>query len=274
MNYDPYFNNVSLLLHFDGASGSTDFVDNSSKLQVVNYEGSTSLNNTNYKFGSASAYFNSLGSKVYVANSPDFVFGSADFTIECWVYIVTGQAYARIIHFGPFWQSNNAFNLLAIDADYPNKITFARYKLGVSRLCVSTLDIKRDTWYNVAVTRKDGIFRLFINGILESTNSNYVGITIEENTTTTVTVGSAITTSGGEDLIGYVDELRITKGIARYVSNFTVQTESFPNGNYIYTPVSLGVGKSFLFKEEDTWVSYLVKLKLLTCVEQMLYLIL
>ena len=227
--YDPHYANVSLLLHGDGADNGTVFTDNSPSPKTVTAYGNAKTSTAQSKFGGASLYFDGSGDKATAAASADFVFGSDDFTLEGWVYITGGQQYARMMHFGPFWGSNDAFGINALDDVAPRKITFASYKLGSSRLCISTTTVSLNTWYHVAVTRSAGVFRLFLDGVLEATNSSYVGVAIESSSTNTLAIGSATTTSGGEDLAGYIDDVRITKGVARYTATFTPPTEAFPN---------------------------------------------
>ena len=227
--YDPHYANVSLLLHGDGADGSNTFTDNGPSPKTVTAYGNAKTSTAQSKFGGASLYFDGSGDKATAAASADFVFGADDFTLEGWIYITGGQNYARMMHFGPFWGSNDAFGLLAKDADNAGKISFASYKLGASRLCISTTTVSLNTWYHVAVTRSYGVFRLFLNGVLEATNSSHVGVSIDASSTNTLAIGSATTTSGGEDFAGYIDDVRITKGVARYTGNFTPPTEAFPN---------------------------------------------
>ena len=74
-------------------------------------------------------------------------------------------------------------------------------------------------WYHVAVVRNGNTFKLYINGISEATYTN--SATIENSSTNTLALGSSVNTSAEEDFYGYIDDLRITKGIARYTSNFT-----------------------------------------------------
>ena len=246
MPYDPHYSSVSLLLHGDGADGSTTFTDSGPSARTVTAVGNAKVSTTQSKYGGASLYFDGSGDKATAAASADFVFGADDFTLEGWVYITGGQNYARMMHFGGYWSTNDSFGILAKDANNAGKISFASYKLGRSRLCVSTTSVSTNTWYHVAVTRSSGVFRLFVDGVLEATNSSYVGVSIDASVTNTLAIGSATTTSGGEDYGGYIDDVRITKGVARYTATFTPPTEAYPNngpdGNYVIAsaPTPLG----------------------------------
>ena len=226
------YTNTSLLLHFEGENDSATIVDSGATKRVPTDVGSgVKLKTAIRKIGSASCYFPGAGyQRIAYPASDAFVFGAGDFTIRGWCYITGGQSYARMVHFGPFWQSNNAFGINAKDADYPGKLTFASYKLG-QRVLVSTTTIASNTWYHVEVIRAAGVFLLFINGILEATNSSFVGASIDASATNTVAIGGATTESGGESFGGYIDELQIIKGVALHTSSFTPPLEQSPDSS-------------------------------------------
>jgi len=237
---DTHFGNVSLLLHCDGPNNSTSFTDSSATGRAVTAIGDAKISTTQSKFGGAAAYFDGSGDKLTIGASSDLALGAGDFTIEAWFYLTGGQSYARLIHFGPFWGDDSAFGINVKDADFPGKITFSvhRFSYISSRACVSTSNVALNTWNHVAVTRASGVLRLFYNGVLESTNSSHVGIPVDVGATNYLAIGSATTTSGGEDMAGYVDDVRITKGVARYTSSFTLPSAPHPN-----TDMSLALGE-------------------------------
>jgi hypothetical protein len=83
------------------------------------------------------------------------------------------------------------------------------------------------TWYHVAVTRSGNTFKLFRNGVQNGstvTNSNSCPATAS---TGALYVGSDVG-GGFGNWNGYIDDLRITKGYARYTTNFTPPTQAFP----------------------------------------------
>ena len=79
-------------------------------------------------------------------------------------------------------------------------------------------------WYHIAVCRASGSTRMFVNG-------TQVGSTYVDTTTylqTPVFIGSSYL--GTTELLnGYIDDMRVTKGLARYTANFTPPTTAFPN---------------------------------------------
>ena len=82
---DPYWNNVSLLLQFDGTNGSTTFTDSSGLNQTVTPNGGASISTAQSKFG-ASGYFDGVDNYLSVPHSTALNLSSGDFTIELWLY--------------------------------------------------------------------------------------------------------------------------------------------------------------------------------------------
>ena len=77
-----------------------------------------------------------------------------------------------------------------------------------------------NTWYHIAVTRSGNTFKSFINGVVEKTFT--VSGTIYSDTTIPYNIGRSGYSSGGYFYYnGYMDDLRITKGVARYTTTFT-----------------------------------------------------
>ena len=81
-----------------------------------------------------------------------------------------------------------------------------------------------DTWYHVAITRASGTLRHFIDGTQVGSN-----ITATDNVSTSDTLYVGSNQSPGDYWDGYLDELRISKGIARWTSNFTPPSTQYGN---------------------------------------------
>ena len=215
--YDPHYANVSLLLHGDGADNGTVFTDNSPSPKTVTTYGNAKTSTAQSKFGGSSIFFDGNGDYLVSPSNSAFQFGTGDFTIEAWVYIPTGisGSYAAIcdIRSGP---SGNGAVLFKLNSSR---------QLGYygATETNTTATVPLSTWTHVAISRSSGTTRLFISGDLSATvadgdnksiNGCYIG-RVHDN------VHPAFS--------GYIDELRITKGVARYNGNFTPPTEAFPN---------------------------------------------
>lgn len=210
---DPDFASVSLLLHMDGANDSTTFTDSSSSARTVTAVGNAKISTAQSKFGGASGLFDGSGDYCTVTTS---AFGTNDFTIEAWIrpsgfndynYIYDSKTSdADTTGFG--WGFNSAGGLFVYADD--------NFRLQVGT--VST-----NTWTHVALSRSSGTWRHFVNGVVQgltySNSSNF--------TRTFTRIGSVW--FDAYYINGYMDDLRITNGVARYTASFTPPAAAFPN---------------------------------------------
>jgi hypothetical protein len=85
---------------------------------------------------------------------------------------------------------------------------------------LGTITVSLNTWAHIAVTRSGTSLRLFVNGVLDGNVSNS-----QNFTDTNITIGRGVWASS--EFEGYLDDFRVTKGYARYTSNFTPPTSAF-----------------------------------------------
>ena len=212
---DPVFNNVSLLLHGNGTNGSTTITDNSPSPKTVTAVGNAQISTAQSKFGGASIAFDGSGDYLTVLNSSQFNFGVDDFTIEAWFYR-TSTAQFEIASCGNpgadgfFFTSNTS----AINFGTGSAVVLAS----------SSTSLALNVWTHIAVTRSSNVTRLFANVIAGATTTNALN---NLNSTTVFRVGANRAVNAFAT--GYIDEFRITKGVARYTANFTPPTAPFPD---------------------------------------------
>lgn len=213
---DPYFNNVSLLLPFD----SLPFTD--IKGHTVN-NGSTTLTTTSTKFAGA-AVFNGVDSRLEVPGAADLAMGAGDFTQEAWIKISAYPASQCIV-----WtnapQTGTGFRATTLGLNLMSGGN-VRVQSSYDVFLTGVATIPLNTWTHVAFARQGTTMRLFINGVIDTSgtvSNNYTD-------TTEFLVGKAANTGTdtGDTLTGQIEELRVTKGIARYTTNFSVPTAPFP----------------------------------------------
>ena len=212
---DPYFSNVSLLLHGDGANGSTTIVDSSPSPKTVTAVGNAQISTAQSKFGGSSLAFDGSGDYLTVPSSAAFEFGTGDFTIEGW-WRRTADTLGGILDFGlnyggiGIYQQTN-LNVRVAGTDV-----------------ITTLNFSANQFVHLALSRSGTSLRLFYDGAQQgSTVSNSTNLV---NTFGTVAIGAFV--SGGSfypTTAANLDDLRITKGVARYTSNFTPPTQPFPD---------------------------------------------
>lgn len=218
MSGDPYFEKVSLLLHMDGADNGVSFTDVTGKA-VTRY--GTVTKTGIKKFGTASAYSNGVNQLLTVANDDSLNFGTGDFTIECWVYASKSsqvENFPRILTKGNFG-TTGAWNLVYIKST--GELYLDLYAPATTGFLIGTLT--DNTWTHIAATRASGNVSTYLGGVAGTTGSGTVNLS---NTT-----GFAIAAefSANSDFVGYVDDVRLTKGMARYSTTFTPPAEAFPD---------------------------------------------
>lgn len=209
-NIDPFWNNVVLGMHMDGANNGTTFVD--VKQKTISVTGNTRMSTSVVKFGTASAYFDGAGDYLSTAAHNDFNFGTGDFTVEMWVNPSSVTGYQSLVAGG----TGELFIGL-------NGGTFEIGKWQIAGIAGSASIITASTWFHLTVSRASGTLRTFINGVLQHTVSD----TNSWSYTAGPRIGATTTSSNYSYFSGYIDELRITKGVGRYVTNFTPPTRSF-----------------------------------------------
>jgi hypothetical protein len=218
---DPDFASVSLLLPFDGADGSTVFTDESSNNLTITRVGTPVISTTQSKWGGSSAFFNQSGSELTVAWNSVLDF-PGDFTIELYVWLApTPLDNFPIIYERGTGGANHGiiFNYVAVA---PNIVPVFFYGSPRQFVDIAT-SVSAETWYHIAVTRSAGTVRGFAEGVLAASAAVANDFTESAN----LVIGRA-SGSSFNSFRGYIDDLRITKGVARYTANFTPPTGPFP----------------------------------------------
>lgn len=211
---DPHFDKVSLLLHMDGADGSTGFVDSGPKSLALTPTGGVKIDAEKAKWGQ-SARFSALGG-ITTEPSEALGFGSGDYTIEAWVYTNSASG------FGCFFD-NRLSGAIGVAVYIGNSGRAFAIANNNDVIAYSSLQAPLGSWYHLAVTRHSGITRGFVNGVLAATVSDARAFP----STAAARVG--LSNVGAQGFTGYIDDLRVTKGVARYTANFTPPDKPFPN---------------------------------------------
>jgi len=218
--------NTSLLLNYTNAG----IIDNAmqNNLETV---GDVKISTTQNKFGASSLYFDGTGDYCFIRNAQSFLFGSGNFTIELWAYIsetssrkyILGPGTDTASHFDGFgveifgqqlcvWASSNGTSWDMIECDTAGN-------RGATLLSANT-------WYHIAVTRSGNTFRTFVNGVVEKTYTSSAAIF--SDATVPYNIGRTAYLSGTFYYNGYMDDLRVTRGYARYTATFTPPTSAHP----------------------------------------------
>lgn len=226
---DPYFSNVSLLLHGDGANNSTTIIDTSNSPKTVSAIADAKISTTLTKFGGSSIYLDGTGDYLDVSSSADLTFGTGDFTIEGWFWLDSTVASYHTL----FYQrrSNVATGVgMSCGANGTVTVLIGNGSTWPVYASTGTGAVPMDSWHHIAMTRTATTVRVFIDGQLGIIDNNAGGLNV---TGSQITIGADLGIPGGSPpyypLKGYVDEFRITKGVSRYTTTFTPPTAAFAN---------------------------------------------
>jgi len=200
---------TKLMLHMDG--------DQSDSQHVVTHNGNPQFSTAQSKFGGSSMYFDGSGDYLSIPISNDFSFGSGDFTIDMWINRANTAQNKRLITNQDI-PTGHGFNLYISPT---NQIVLG--DTGINTGQVVTSEAIADTWTHFAAVGYNNTITLYINGVAKG-NQTYTALS-------TPVVGLQIGRVASQveyDMNGYIDELRISKGIARWTSNFSGSLPSVP----------------------------------------------
>jgi YD repeat-containing protein len=242
---DPFLASVSVLLHGDGANNSTAMVDSVSA-KTVTAVGDSKISTTQSRFGGSSMAFDGNDDYLAVPASPgnNFNFGTGDFTIEAWFYLSSaGSGYRNLVVIP--WGSTYMSIRLG-DGGFGARLQFASDSTSFAPLYSSehTQASLAGAWHHVAFTRSSGLSRAFLDGNLLTLRNNVFSgppVTSWADTSNIASVAQAyVSHTGGAAWLGYIDDVRITKGVARYTANFTPPALAFPHTAPVVDPNAVG----------------------------------
>jgi len=210
---DPYWANVVLMLHFDGANGATTFTDSSSSAKTPASSSGCTLSTTSPKFGTAALSSTTASADLTYTSSTDFNLPLV-YTIEFWIYLdalpgasvyIAGSSAAR------YFTITSAGQLSAV---------------GWNGTGFGACTLATGVWQHYAQTRDgDGTNRNFLNGV-------QLGSGTDSGTSLGAIAFQLLGIPARPDLAsfqGKIDDFRWTQGIARYTGNFNIPTAAFPD---------------------------------------------
>ena len=223
---DPYFGNVVLLDGFNGVNGATATTDESPAAHgAATFSGVAQLSSTQTKFGttSLSTGTGSLGLITW-PGSNDWYFSNGKFTIEFWVYpLAYGSANAFLIaNWNQLGTKGWALWYNVNTLQWQTSTTGSDSNADIAY----TITGGQNVWHFYAIDNDGTKIRLYIDGVMVGSTTTIR--TLFNNSSTVLSIGSDAAT--GYITQAYIDEVRITKGVARYASDagFAVPTAAFP----------------------------------------------
>ena len=225
---DTHLDKVTLLLHMDGADGGTTFTDSSSTPNVVTAYGDAKVSTAQSKFGE-SLFLDGGGAHLSIPyKTSAFRWWDSPFTLEVFVfpialatfsYVVSAHAISKLISNSSLVNSTNYWCFGPVG---DGRVQF-RYWSGAVNTVYSAATIPENQWSHIALVVNDGKITIYVNGV-GGTPVAIAG-TPQDAQTLPLLVGA----TDSSYVNGYIDDLRITKGIARYTADFTPPAAQFPD---------------------------------------------
>lgn len=209
-----------LLLHCNGANASTTFTDDNSSgrtAKTITARGNAQQSTAQFKYGTASMLSDGTGDCLQVTSSADFGYGTGDFCFEFYIRPTTNLTGVYNV-----WdQRADGGGVEVKPSIYIASNTLYYYTNGDNRISYG-ITLQSGTWYHIAVSRSGSSTKMWLDG-------TQVGSTYTDNNnyaTSQVVIGAY--SAGGGTYSGstpaYFDEIRVSKGAARYTSAFTPGT--------------------------------------------------
>ena len=202
--------NTVLLLNFNNAG----IIDHTMKNNLES-ESNTRVSGQQIKFGTGSIYFDGTDDKLVIPHQEYQQLGTGEFTVELFVYFTSTDQRQGFFGNDQGWY----FQI------YANELEFA---LSTSAVIERAFSHSINQWYHLAATRdSSNDIRLFIDGTQQGAVVNSTANL--RHASNDFHIGNIGPATSRPFKGGYMDEIRITKGAARYTSNFTVPTKAFAN---------------------------------------------
>ena len=224
---DPYFANVVLLMPMTGTNGGTTFTDLKGHSVTRNGDAVTSTARYVGTLGS-SALFDGTTDYLSIPASADFNMGTGDFCIESWVYIAansavngSGDKAAMIFSANYSGLGYIEFMINGGGANTGDAMGVWNGSVWQGQLCT----ISQGAWHHVAVSRQSGVITFYLDG---NSIGTYPWAVQFGHNSASLGIGGRIFGSYNDCLNGNLGPLRVTKGVARYTSNFTPVQGMYP----------------------------------------------
>jgi hypothetical protein len=207
--------NTSLLFNYTNA-GITD----ATAKNVLETLGNAQISTTQSKWGNSSMYFDGTGDYLTsIWNPANNIGSSTSWTIEFWGYV--GASFGTYCPMSFVQDGTNRWGI-EIGASSTNVV----FGTPGSTSFTHPSSLSTSTWFHFALVRDGSTVKLYINGTASSSTSSFNLQSLSSSAV--LFVGRNNVSGFFFDWNGYIDDLRITNGFARYTADFTPPTAAFP----------------------------------------------
>ncbi len=215
-----------LLLNFNLVTTTTNFVDSSGLNNVVTASGNAAITTGVSKYGNGSVVMGGYPDSLRVTDSGVFDFGTSDLTIEFWVYNLSfTSTVAEYISIGDGTTGNTEFRISRINST-GGGLRFQWFDNGTQIMVLnSTSVVPQNSWQHIALVRNGVQWYLYLNGVREAIGSSAASVSAAMPVFKIGELHWPFGFIANYSHIGYIDDLRITTGLARYTgATFTPPT--------------------------------------------------
>jgi hypothetical protein len=198
-----------LLLHFDGADASTTFTDSSASAHTITPAAQAQIDSAQSKFGGTSMRVDGTLDRIQVATSANFDMGTGDFTVDFWIRF--NSSIRQYI-----WELGSE-NTAAFVVTPSSGLIEVYGAPGSFVITAGSTVFSTATWYHIALVRNGNAWTVYRDG------TSYVSNASDSRAWGSSAFPAQVGSSGGGNVVtnGWIDEFRISKGIARWTANFT-----------------------------------------------------
>jgi hypothetical protein len=234
---DPYAANLVLALPFVSGGLSSGFGDYAPSIKgsgTAKTIVSTSATIANVSAASTSglyygsgASFSNSGIGISFASSSDFAFGTGDYTVECWIHRSNASSSSGS---NALWSIGTVNTVGALSLFYEDNSFMLRSQgtgdaIYTNDFSLTSSNFSTQQWNHFAVCRKGATVTLYVNGVAAG-----ISTTSSRNVNTNPFIVGSINPSGLYPFFGFMQDLRIYKGVAKYTGGFDVPRPYTPVG--------------------------------------------
>ena len=224
---DQFFSSVVLLVDASARADGSTPSDIDVKGKTPTWRGNARCKTDQYKFGSSSLYFDGSNDRISFADSADWAMGTGDATWELWVRPESAHDITRVcLSQATAWGSLYSAQLYRYDEGG----IYGLVSNGATAYYGGALGLTTGVWTHIALVRHGANLYLYVNGALSTLSTALSGVSLMDSAGA-MTVGAYF---DGDDSRGHwkgwIDQVRITKGVARYTAPYVVvPTAKFPH---------------------------------------------
>jgi len=217
---DPYFSSVVFLLGNNGINAGTGFSDDSNTPHTITPVGTAQVDTAIAKFNAS--LLCSDGNYLSLPDHADWAYGAGDFTGECWAYFTAISSRQKVIS---QFVSVHVHNELHYNfTDSQGMAYNDEGATGINPTQGSNAGWVAATWYHLCFERAGNTCRVYRDGVILATST---ASTNASDVAAIMAIGGSASTNWF-GMGGNLEEVRITKGVARYNGAFTPPIEAFP----------------------------------------------